>query len=336
MESIRLQVPEDFGIGNTGVLSEDQFVLLDAKLGRVMFFNGSGQLSITVGRQGVGPGEMLCPLKIAKNENHVVIADLLRQGIHLFRLGKKGMQAKHFFKVSAHPTDVCIWGEWIVAIGYWNDGQKGWWGRKMKLIGDKEEHQLFIANHVVFGEEERVTDTKDKVERRAALGASSLCTSNGNRFYTCWGGQMRILLLEGGNKDVRIFGHKGSFYQKPVPSVRLMKAYRQREQKTVERELLGLCQIKSITATSEAFYLMFTRAGKGVGSKETILQKYTTDGVFEDEMILSDSFPKAKVEEMQFSLQILKVNKLESLYLTQYQEYPDKRPERYIHRVFFK
>ncbi len=336
VESIKLQVPEGFSIGNTGILSENRFVLLDAKLGRVLLFNGSGQLIATIGRQGVGPGEMLSPLKIEKKGNQVVIADLFRQGVHFFTWDDDALEVPHFFKVSAHPLDVCFSGDWIVTIGYWSDGSKTWWGRKMKLVGGKEKFQSFLPSYVVFGEEEGAKDTQEKIERRAALSASSLCTSYGNRFYTCWGGHMRIILLDGDKKDATFFGHSGKYYTKPVPSVRLMKAYRQREEKALAQELLGLCQIRSIAATSNAFYLIFTRVGKAVGQKDTILQKYTPDGVFLDEMSLSDSFLKENVEDMQLNLQTLTVNQEEIVYLTEYLEFTDNRSERYIHRVMIK
>jgi len=327
--TVKLDVPEEYTIGNAYAISEGRFIMLDAREGQALLYNKEGKKIRTIGRSGVGPGEMLVPIALTERNGLVLISDLMRQGVHLFRLEENDMKVIDFLKVGTNPDSICILGDWVVCLGYWFESGKNWWAKGFKLDEKQNKGHCILTQEQVLGMSDEIA--RSRIEERAAIGALNLCTAYGSRFYTCWGGHMRIVFWDDDVKTLKVFGTQGSYYEKPLASKRLLQYYQRRNDKAMEEEYKKLNKIKSMAATREAFYLLFDK--KSVQPAITVLQKYSVKGDFLGETVLTDVFKSLGDEDSYFTVGCIAEKDKDTLYIVQIDETFDGKRTRQVHFI---
>lgn len=333
IRSIQLHVPETYTYGTFGN-GQKLFFLTDVKNAKLIMFKGDGTVTREYGEKGVGPKEFLSPVKVYSGHHLMLVGDYMHLGVHILGFEKGNIFSHDFMKLEYVPEDMCIIGDMLVVLGYWNDGERAWWARGFhKKKGNKEPEPL-ITQEFVMG----ISDEESRKNgiNYSSLGASNLCTSAGTKIFTCWGGRMRVVTLDLKDRKLGEFGNTGKYFVTPQATEPLKNALLSGDYKRCMELTKRMCRIESIAASERFFYLTYRTGALNKKQMSTILQQYTHDGVYKGEIILSDIFPVRDVEWNYLIVNAQDEKRDDEMVI--YQQYEDLDGERtyLVHQVKIK
>lgn len=339
VRTIELEVPDSFGMGFAAVAGE-YFLLGDAKEGNILIFDKQGKFLSVQGKKGVGPGEMLTPYKMAYNNGYILVSDIMRMGIHRFKLENKKLIEPKFAKLPFHPMDIAWLNDKALVIGHFlGAGGKAGWAQVVPMSGKDHPVTSIISREMVLGLS--AEQQKKEVVSRGALSAPDLITVYGSMIFTCWGGKMRIVARNQENGKEYVFGDIGQFYEEPVDTKELEKLYhlQERADRVKEQEERNKkCIITSLVATKKNLFLTFqSPMHKKNNVKNHILQQYAHDGTFLGEKELISFFNRNNADEHDILIFGFDNSRGEELFVYEYVEMPEDESRKIlIHNIQIK
>lgn len=341
LKTTEIKLPDTFGGGYATNVGK-HILIADVKEGNLVLFDKKGNLLSTSGSKGVGPGEMLTPLKMAFRNGFVLVSDIMRMGIHRFRLENEKLTEPTFIKLMFTPLDIEWANDDALVVGYHQGAAKVGWAQLVSLKDKGHAVTSLISREKVLGmsaEKERAVTVRNE-----SLAASYLVTVCEPMVFTCWGGRMRIVArnLESGKEYV--FGENGRFYREPADTKALEKIYALHAQGSVADEAKErderdkLCLINSMAATQNSLFVGFqSPAPKNKNVKNTVLQQYNHEGRLIGDIVLSSFFERENIEEQDIMVQAFDDHRDGELLVMEYVVPSDEAPLRMlIHTIQVK
>lgn len=317
----------------------DYYLMSDVRAGQILFFDHQGRYVSTQSQKGLGPGEMLMPAILSYRHGNLLVSDIQRQGVHYFKLHEDRLAEAVFIKLNYTPTDIVLTELGAFVVGHLG-GAGDSWALFVDLLKKEFPIHTVIKRDAVLGKQEG--NDRRQVIRRAAVSANALCAETSDMFFTCWGGRMRIVGCNLKTKKQIVFGHPGQYFKEIKDSSDLEKKYNSSGNSRAERvryfeELEKICAIECLVATKKSLYALFkTPFASKNGNKTHVLQRYSHDGVFLSETVLSFLFHKNEIGNQSFSIQAKDDKRDDVLMVLESVEFQDGTIKRFINDIAIK
>ena len=334
VKTVKLQIPDDFDAG-WAIAAGDYFLLNDVKNAKVLIFDNNGKFLFSQGQKGLGPGEMLTPTMMAYKGGSLLVADLMRQGVHRFRVTNGRLREPDFVKLGFHPRNIAFDGDGIVVVGIFRTKTGLSWAQRISIADENHELKPLIRWDTLLGISfEKI---RKSLMRLKAIGGNELCSVGGRVLFGCWGGNLRILAHHLDSGKHTVFGNPGRYYKPPRDTGKLERLYQSHdlsEKRKISREREKICMVRSIAATRNDLLLIYrTPLINPKGKAAFVLQRYTHDGVFRGEKVLTELFRHSGLDSKHIEVQSFEDQRDGAFLIVEYLEGDDGSRGCFVHNV---
>jgi hypothetical protein len=302
-----IKLPAGFAVTEDGL-----YLVPDYKDGDLKVFNTQGMLVKRVGRKGPGPNEFISPARCDYLDRRFVVLDFGKRKYMLFTRDKESVVKETKVLPSVYMgNDVALMkGEKLLLAGWKPDKDgKGW--ECFSFDFKTEQYDHFLPTELKYGFKS-VTAYKNARADIEPIGTSAYCDWWGDYAYFVWIGNLKVFKINMKTRRVETFGNKTTNYRQPAATAKLKKAYNTRNIEEWGKQINTFSLITGLITNKNYLLLMYEKPlSKGDNTQARMLQFYTLDGNFINEVLIPDgdkgAFYLNKDDDILYQLKMVRV-----------------------------
>jgi 6-bladed beta-propeller len=282
-----IKIPSSFAVTEDGL-----YLIMDRKESDLKVFDVKGKMVKRVGRKGHGPNEFMNPDRCDYMGRQFLVQDMGSRKYMLYERDKKSIVKESAVFHSIHMgNDIALMGNNHALISGYKPGNNGdeWEGFIYNF--KTKEYTTLLKSMTKYG----FNNVKDyKLNRRdiSIIGAGGFCDWRRDYAYFIWSGNLKINKINIKTKQIETFGKKTANYRIPKVTTALKNAYNAIDLKAYAKEIEKFSYIYGILTNKDYLMVSYDKfLSPGEKVQERMLQFYTLDGKFINEVILPSNGP---------------------------------------------